>query len=108
MRTRSTAASENVARNRRTTVSLRQVDLASDAIDGAPFDVVLANLTGAHLTRYASANFIGRGARRPSHRQRIPDGRDAAKSSEALALDWAGVFVEAVSEAEWVGLCSRF
>jgi ribosomal protein L11 methyltransferase len=97
------AAAENVALNgEESRVELRQVDLAgAGTIAGAPFDLVLANLTGALLAREAAT--LGRLA--ASGGALIVSGVEAADADEvAAAFEAAGCqVIERADEAGWVG-----
>jgi ribosomal protein L11 methyltransferase len=101
------AAAENVALNRmESRVVLRQVDLAAaGTIAGAPFDLVLANLTGALLAREAAT--LGRLAR--SGGALVASGIEGHEA-DAVAAAFARTgcaLVERLDEDGWVGLLAR-
>jgi ribosomal protein L11 methyltransferase len=86
-------------------VELRQIDVAASAISGAPFDVVLANLTGGLLMRQARTlrSLTSSGG------ALIVSGIEAHEADEvAAAFAHAGCSVaERADEAGWVGLRLR-
>jgi ribosomal protein L11 methyltransferase len=98
-----TAARESVELNDATTgVSLVAADLTTGAIPGAPFDVVLANLTGALITREARA--IARTIV-PAGGHLIISGvmEDEEPPVTAALIDAGLVSVDRVQEQEWIG-----
>lgn len=101
------SAAENVALNAvRDRVDLRHVDLAAHTpIAGAPFDVVLANLTGAMLVRHAATlrDLAGRGG------ALVVSGIEAHEADE-VAAGFAEVGCRIVRRADedgWVGFTLR-
>jgi ribosomal protein L11 methyltransferase len=97
------AARESVELNHATTgVSLVAADLTTVDIPGAPFDVVLANLTGALITREARA--IARTIV-PAGGHLIISGvmEDEEPPVTAALIDAGLVSVDRVQEQEWIG-----
>jgi ribosomal protein L11 methyltransferase len=100
------AARESVEENHATIgLSLVAADLTTDAVPGAPFDVVLANLTGALITREARS--IARTM--ASGGQLIVSGvMEDEEASVTAALTAAGLqAVDRVQEQEWIGATFR-
>jgi ribosomal protein L11 methyltransferase len=97
-----TAARESVELNRATTaVSLATADLAAGPLPGAPVDVVLANLTGALITREAAA--IAR-AVAPHGHLIISGVMEDEEPTVAAALISVGLtIVDRDQEQEWIG-----
>ena len=97
-----TAARESVQLNRATTaVSLATADLAAGPLPGAPFDVVLANLTGALITREASA--IARAVAPGGHLIISGVMEDEEPAVTAALISTGLSLLERDQEQEWIG-----
>ena len=101
-----TAARESVELNDATTgVSLVAADLTAGTVPGAPFDIVLANLTGALITREARS--LARTIASGGHLI-ISGVMEDEEPSVTAALIEAGLdSVHRVQEQEWIGAVFR-
>ena len=97
------SACENVALNRAgRTISVHAIGIAEFGSDHARFDVVLANLTGATLMRFARAlvDVVA-----PSGRLIVSGVLDAEEGEVTAAFTSLGCqVVERLAEDEWIGL----